>query len=578
MGALANRLRVSVGQYSDKGRKAINQDFHGATVPGEPQLSSKGIVVALADGISSSDVGHVASASAVKCFLDDYYCTSEAWSVKKSAQRVLTATNSWLHSQTRRSQYRYSMEKGYVCTLSAVVLKASTAHVFHVGDSRVYHLHEGNLELLTEDHRVVVSEDQSYLSRALGVDSQLDIDYRAVGIAAGDCLVLATDGVYEFVPDASMVRAIRESADDLDAAARRIGETAYANGSDDNLTVQIVRVDAIQQQGAAEGVQPWQELPPAPVLEARQDFEGYRILREIHGSSRSHIYLAEDGESGALVALKTPSVDLRGDPAYLERFMLEEWIARRIDSAHVLKPRLQTRRRHFLYVVTEYLEGRTLAQWMNDNPSPGIETVRGIVEQIARGLLAFHRLEMLHQDLRPNNVMIDGAGTVKIIDFGSTSVSGLAEGESSVGQPHILGTAQYTAPEYFLGEPGTQRSDLFSLGVITYQMLSGRLPYGAEVAKSRTRSAQRKLRYQSVLDDCRDIPSWVDAALAKAVHPDPNQRYAELSEFLYDLRHPNAELMGRRPPALIERDPVIFWKVLSLVLMLVIVTLLATHR
>ena len=136
----------------------------------------------------------------------------------------------------------------------------------------------------------------------------------------------------------------------------------------------------------------------------------------------------------------------------------------------------------------EFVDGQTLTQWMIDNPKPDLETVRGIVEQIARGLRAFHRMEMLHQDLRPENIMIDKTGTVKIIDFGSTGSPAWSRPRRPPARDDILGTAQYTAPEYFLGESGSPRSDLFSLGVITYQMLTGRLPYGAQVARARTRS------------------------------------------------------------------------------------------
>ncbi len=567
-------LSVTVGQYSDRGRKESNQDFHGVCLPQEPQLSLKGVAIALADGISSSDVGHIASASAVTSFLDDYYCTCEAWSVKKSAQRVLTATNSWLHSQTRQSQYCYDKDRGYVCTFSALIIKSNTAHVFHIGDSRVYLLRSGDLEQLTDDHRLVVSADQSYLSRALGISEQLEIDYCSMQIEAGDVFVLATDGVYEYAPAPFVVESISGGGDDLDTVARRVAEHALAQGSDDNLTLQIVRIDTLPEPAANELSRHWTELPPAPVLEPRMVFEGYRIIRELHGSSRSHIYLAQDCDNDELLALKTPSIDLRGDPAYLERFMLEEWIARRINSAHVLKPCPQTRKREHLYVVTEYIEGQTLAQWMIDNPKPDLETVRGIVEQIAKGLRAFHRLEMLHQDLRPNNVMIDLSGTVRIIDFGATSVCGLSEAHLTELQPHILGTAQYTAPEYFLGEVGSPRSDLFSLGVITYQMLCGRLPYGAQVAKSRTRAAQRKLKYKSVLDEQREIPAWIDVALAKAVHPEPGQRYEDVAEFIYDLRHPNNALLGKRPPALIERNPLAFWQALSFILLVMVMVLL----
>lgn len=569
-----NALRVSVGQHSDKGRKEINQDFHGLSMPEEPLLSSKGIAIALADGIGSSDVSQIASEVAVMGFLDDYYCTSDAWSVKKSVERVLTATNSWLHSRTLQSQYRYDKDRAYVCTLSVLVIKSATAHVFHVGDTRVYRLHADALEQLTQDHRVCVSEGQTCLSRAVGFNTQIEIDYQALPVELGDAFLLASDGVYEHVDAAFLGDAVRGGRGDLDGAARAIVEEAYRRGSEDNLTVQIVVIDDLPSREAGEMRRQLAGLPPPPLLEARMTLDGYRIVRAVHASHRSHIYLALDVQTDAPVILKAPSVDLQDDPAYLERFLMEEWVARRINSAHVLKPCRQTRERHYLYVATEYIDGQTLSQWMIDHPRPEVETVRGIVEQIARGLQAFHRLEMLHQDLRPDNIMIDKTGTVKIIDFGSTRVAGITERDWPREPSAILGTAQYTAPEYFLGEEGTERSDLFSLGVITYQMLSGRLPYGTEVAKSRTLSAQRKLRYASVLDDEREIPVWMDGVLRKAVHPNPLRRYEALSEYVYELRHPNRAFLTRTRAPLAEQHPVRFWQAVSAILALILFVLL----
>lgn len=571
---MSGRLQIALGQFSDKGRKAVNQDFYGVYIPQEPLLSAKGIAIALADGISSSQVSQIASEAAVSGFLADYFCTSEAWSVKKSARRVLIATNSWLHAHTRQSQYRYDADKGYVCTFSALVIKSGTAHIFHVGDTRIYRVQGNSLEQLTNDHRLWLTQDKSYLSRALGINQQLEIDYRALTVEKGDIFVLATDGVYEYANAALIIDAIDKYSDDLDAAARSIAELAYQQGSDDNLTVQIVRVEDLPGQDANAVCQQASELPFPPILDARMDFDGYKIVREVHASSRSHVYLALDAESNVPVIIKTPSIDLRGDAAYLERFMMEDWIARRIDSPYVLKPCAQTRKRHYLYIATEFIEGQTLRQWMLDNPKPDMETVRGIVEQIGKGLRAFHRLEMLHQDLRPDNVMIDNTGTVKIIDFGSTKVAGLSEVMSPTETDFILGTAQYTAPEYFLGEGGTPRSDLFSLGVITYQMLSGRLPYGAEVAKARTRAAQLKLNYRSVLHDEREIPVWIDEVLEKAVHPNPYRRYEDLSEFIYDLRYPSPSFLNRSRAPLMERNPALFWKGVSLSLVIVIIALL----
>jgi serine/threonine protein phosphatase PrpC len=574
---MSRQLKITAGQYSDKGRKEINQDFHGVLVPNGPQLASKGIAIALADGISSSDVSQEAAQAAVTAFLEDYYCTSDAWSVKTSAEHVLVATNSWLYSQTQQSHHRYDRERGYVCTFSGIIIKSRTAHLFHVGDARIYRLRGAALEQLTEDHRVRVSSVQSYLARAMGMDRKVEVDYQAIPLEEGELLVLATDGVYEFTDAACVAVAIEACAGNLDQAAQSIVEEALQRGSGDNLTIQIIRIDELPTPESNEMFRQLSEMPFPPQLDARMDFDGYRIVREIKGSARSHIYLAVDSETGENVVIKTPSVDLQANPAYLERFLMEEWIARRINSPHVLKPCSQTRKRHYIYVVTEYIEGQTLAQWMIDNPKPDLPTVRGLIEQIAKGLQAFHRLEMVYQDLKPDNIMIDSTGTVKIIDFGATRVAGVMEIATPIEQINLLGSAAYAAPEYFLGENGSSRSDIFSLGVIAYQMLSGKLPYGVEVAKSRTKAAQRKLAYQTVLNEEREIPAWIDDAIRKAVEPDPFERYEVLSEFVYDLHHPNNEFLNKTRPPLIERNPVIFWKSVSFVLLMLLMVLGAFH-
>lgn len=566
-------LAVSAGQFSDAGRKPANQDFHGLCVPPGPQRAAKGVAIALADGISSSEAGGLASAAAVRSFLDDYYCTSEAWSVKTSVERVLVATNSWLFAQTRQGQGRYDRDRGWACTFSALVLKSRTAHLFHVGDARVWQLQGEALEQLTEDHRVYAGGGQSYLGRALGIAPQLEIDYRALPLERGDTFLLTTDGVHGHVPAAAMVDVLRRHPDDLDAAARAIAEEALRRGSEDNVSVQVLRVDALPPPEVSEVARMATELPLPPLLSPRMVFDGFRIVRELHASSRSHVYLAVDEDSGETVVLKTPSIDLSGDPAYLERFLLEEWTARRVDSPHVLKAPAPTRRRNFLYVVLEYVEGRTLAQWMVDHPRPDLATVRGIVEQLARGLRALHRLEMLHQDLRPENVMIDATGTARIVDFGAVRVAGLAEMEALDRNP-LPGTQQYMAPEYFLGGSADARSDLFSLAVIAYQLLSGRLPYGAALAQCRTAEDQRKLRYQSLAPLRPELPAWMDDALEKALQPQPHRRYQDVAEFSFALQRADPALRPRGRLPLAERNPVAFWKAVSLVLALGWVVLL----
>ncbi|SNR90782.1 Serine/threonine protein phosphatase PrpC [Methylobacillus rhizosphaerae] len=569
---MSNPLTISIGQHSDRGHKDINQDFHGACVPQGHQLTTKGILVALADGISSSTVSQVASESAVRNLLSDYYCTSDAWSVKHAVQCVLSAINAWLYAQTRSSQYRYDQDKGYVCTLSALVIKSSQVHLFHVGDTRIYRLSGQSLEQLTEDHRVSIHTAQSYLSRALGIGPQIEIDYLSMPVEEGDIFLLASDGVYEYMDAQCISAAIAANTHDLDAAAQQIVAAALERGSQDNLTLQIVRIDHLDHRQPRPFL-PSSILPAPPMLEARMEFDGYHIVRELHHSHRSHLYLAIDNDSGQQVALKTPSTDLSADVAQLNRFALEEWVARRINHAHVLKPCQRQRKPQYIYVAMEFIEGITLAQWMRDNPRPDLETVRGIIEQVAKGLQAFHRAEMLHQDLRPENIMIDRHGIVKIVDFGSVWVAGLEECDFTEISP-VPGTIQYMAPEYFLAGAGSPLSDQFSLGVIAYQMLTGKLPYGAQVARIKTGAQLQRLPYISAIHRHENIPSWIDDALAKAVHLEAEKRYPALSEFIHDLRHPNRKFLNRHQGGLLEKNPLLFWKTTSLLLLLLVIILL----
>lgn len=569
------QLKVTAGQHSDKGRKPLNQDFHGLCLPQGAQREMKGIAVALADGISSSDVSHIASETAVKSFLQDYYCTSEAWSVKQAGQRVISACNSWLYSQSQQSQYRDDVNRGYVCTLSALVIKSTSAHIFHLGDSRIYRLNAQGIEQLTKDHRLWVSQDKSYLSRALGIALHCELDYLSLAVNVGDVFILVTDGIYEHITPSCFTKALEIYPNDLNQAAQFIAERALEQGSEDNLSVQLIRLDELPARQLNEVQQQLESLPFAPVLEARAKFDGYVILRELHASSRSHVYLAEDCGAKERLIIKTPSMDLRGDPNYLERFFTEEWIARRLNSAFLLKAGMQERKRSYLYTVFEYIEGQTLAQWIVDHPKAKIEEVRNIIEQVARGLQAMHRMEIFHQDLKPDNIMIDASATVKIIDFGAASVAGLLEqGCEGQGNP-LLGTMLYTAPELFLGDNSSVRSELYALGCICYFMLSGRFPYGTQVSKARTLSAQRHLEYCSVLDKDSEIPLWMDDALRKAVHPLPERRYQEISEFIHDLRHPNKQFLHKTRAPLMERNPVVFWQAMSFGLAIAIVLILS---
>jgi len=553
---------IELGQSSDRGIKEENQDSYGVLLPESPVLEQKGIAAVIADGVSGCDAGKLASESCVKCLLGDYYCTPDTWTVKTSVQKVLTATNRWMLGMAQQGG---ANQKGLATTMSALIVKSSTVHLFHIGDTRIYRIRDSKLELLTNDHRFWVSKEKNYLTRAVGIDLRLEIDYNNFLLEEGDTFLFSTDGVHEFVSESIMLSKINSHTNNLDRAAREITSLALENGSDDNVTCQIVRFNQLPQVNEQEVYRKLTELPFPPDLNSGMILDGYRIERELHASNRTQVYLATDEDTGQQVVIKTPSVNYVDDPTFLDMFVQEEWVGRRIDNNHVLKIIEQIRPRRFLYYVTEYIEGQTLRHWMSDNPQPSLHDVRGIVRQIARGLRAFHRKEMIHQDLKPENIIIDTQGTVKLIDFGSTKVAGVEEISTPVQRLSLLGTQYYTAPEYLLGQPASYRSDAFSLGVISYEMITGKLPFGEKYGEK----ALTKLQYISMLDIDPDIPLWVDGAIRKIVKRKPTNRYEEISEFIHDLSYPNKKFTEIAHTPLIERAPLTFWKgiaVLSIVL------------
>ncbi|MGR8979446.1 MAG: protein kinase domain-containing protein [Gammaproteobacteria bacterium] len=559
-----SQLAVDIGYASDKGVKAENEDFFGSLIPFGHQLAVKGITVAIADGLSGSDFGKQASQCCVVSFIHDYYSTPDSWSVKQAGQKILSATNSWLYSH---GFSQFQSAKGMASTLSILVLKSTTAHIFHIGDSRIYRLRDGNMEQITRDHRVWVSHEKNYLNRAMGIEPKLEVDYLTLPLAEGDLFLMTTDGVHDFIDEKMMKKLLQEGAN-LRETAERIIAQGQANHSDDNLTCQLIKIEKLPIAREDEILRQYENLPFPPPLAPGMILDGYRIEEELHASKRTQIYRAFDTKTNSRVIIKTPSVLYDDDTYYIEHFLQEEWAGKRLNDDNVVKILGSDREKSFIYYVTEYLEGPTLRQWMNDHPKPDIKKVIGIIEQITKGLRAFHRMEMLHQDLKPENIMFDGKGIVKIIDFGSVKIAGIAEIAPLAidRKENILGTVNYTAPEYHWGHRGTVKSDLYSLGVIAYEMFNGSLPFGRDMPAKPDKMNPEKLGYVPSIHCNPMVPKWIDGALKKATALIPECRYDHLSEFLYDLNTPNPLFLSAEETLpLMQRNPLLVLKIVSAV-------------
>ncbi|WP_375748254.1 protein kinase [Vibrio sp. HN007] len=546
------------------GTRRENQDAILVRVPDDAnELTHKGVVACIADGVSCSEHSQKASHTAVVQFINDYYATPDSWSIKNSASKILTSLNSWLYEEGTKQGLSHN---GLVTTFSSIIIKSNTAHIFHVGDTRIYRMRDNKLRLLTKDHQRTNFGKNAYLTRALGMDRMLEVDYQSMSLQEGDRFILTSDGVHDFIDDSALsdftLNANQLKPQEL---SEEICHQAMNNGSQDNLSCLIMDITQLPAHSLLEHQQRILTRTIPPALQPTNSLDGYVVEKILYEGSRSHVYQVKEPGTDRRMVMKAPSAHYADDTEYLINFANEAWIGAQLNSHRVMKTYPIANDSKFAYQLCEFINGITLRQWIYDNPQPDLQSVRAILEELVKAVRVFQRAGMVHRDLKPENVMITQEGTVKIIDFGAAKVEGLEEitEESRGGVP--LGAVNYIAPEYIANGETSIQSDLFSIAVIGFEMLTGKLPY--KPAKSQNLQAARHVKwvYQSILNYREDIPTWIDLAFKKAVHHQPKQRYLALGEFITDLYTPNKGLQNElKESPLMHRDPILFWKSIAL--------------
>jgi len=571
-----NQLQVDIASHSIQGLKDNNEDAVGFLVPEEATvLENKGIVLAVADGVSSAEAGKEASHTAITRFLSDYYQTPDTWSVKHAGQKILSSINLTLF---KRSHEFVSEEKGYLTTFTALVLKSRIAHFFHAGDSRAYLLRGGELKQLTRDHVASIGSGRSFLARAMGMDNSIQIDYSQFTLEADDIILVTSDGIHDFLSFETIAQ-LMSAKQSCQERIETLVQSALDNGSDDNISGTLCQIASLPNESLNDYNSKLTRLPFPPPLDEGIMLDGYKVLKELFASSRSQLYLVEDTETKEQMVMKTPSINFEEDTGYIDRFIQEEWIGKRIDSEHVVKIIKQQRPRTCLYYLMEYVHGISLEKWIKNNHFPKPKVAFNLVEQIAKGLAAFHNMETIHQDLKPGNILIDENNQVKVVDFGSVFVAGLAEVFIPLEHEGVLGTATYSDPKYLLGKNTGIQGDLYALATITYEIFTGKLPYGDKIEECQTAFEYDRLRYISASVANPIIPMWFDRTLERGVSFDLERRYTNIAEFIQDLKKPNPNYLLDDPKVTKNKSQVLFWQLLSgfWILMLVLVVALFTQ-
>ncbi|SHK95700.1 Serine/threonine protein phosphatase PrpC [Bradyrhizobium lablabi] len=568
---MAQRLsgvKVSVGFCSETGPRKRNEDFAGAVFGPELPQPRRDVVAAISDGIGGAKGGREAAEIAVRGFLDGFCDLPETMEVRRAAATVIDALNGWIHSEGQRDQ----LLMGMGCTFTALVLRGRIAHVLHVGDTRAYRLSRDRLTLLTSDHVRPGGDGRSnILTRALGVETEVRLDYTSQPLAQHDRFLLCSDGVHGTLATEAIADIMRQRVSSEDTA-RELVRAALDAGSTDNCTALVLDVVGLETAETTDIGADIAKLPLIPVPQGGETVDGFVLKVLLSDGRYTRLFGAEDEVEGGEVALKFPKPRMVDEAKFRETFAREAWVGSRVNSpwlGHVIE--LPPGRQSCLYTVMPLYEGELLETRLTRRPGLGLEEGRNIAIKLARAAAALHRAGIIHRDIKPDNVILEREGSLKLIDFGVVRIPGLEDAPPQ----DIPGTLAYMAPEMLDGEAGTEATDIYALGVTMFRAFASEYPYGNVDAISPPRRER-----PTPLSALRpDLPAWLQAALARALAKDPAERFPDMTEFAIEMEAgpASAPHAPSRPLTLYERYPLRFWQGISALLALALLVLLLRH-
>lgn len=554
------RLLAAAGFASETGKRKENQDFVGIYTATELERMRHGMVVALADGVGGAKGGREAAELAVRELIEGLYVQPDTIGPAAAVHRVMAPFNRWLHAMGKSEAMAHT-----ATTFTALIAKGRKAHILHVGDSRAWHFRDGRLTCLTLDHTHSHPDQRHILYRALGVEERLRLDHHEIALDVHDRLLLTSDGVHGTL-DGKRIAAILGVRRSAGADAAALVEAALEAGSQDNTSAAIVDIVALPAPDHDAVAGDVARLPILSPPDEGQSIDGFRLDLLLSDGRYTRLFRATDTASGQTVAVKFPKPALLSEHGARLAFAREILVGSRVNSPFVgsviaVAPERQTR----LYGVQPFYEGVTLEERLKGRIgfSEGLKIATGLTRAVA----ALHRLDIVHRDIKPDNVILTKEGGLKLVDLGVARLPRVDEFATS----EIPGTPSYLAPEMFAGNAGDPATDQFALGITLWRIFAGRYPYGEAEAFARPRFGQIEVPSR----DRAEIPAWLDAALMRSVAVDPAERYGDMVELLRALEGGAAVVrtpLGKAP--LIERSPVRFWQGVSLLLALALVAAL----
>ena len=496
-----------------------------------------GSVALLADGVGGEGNGDMASRLAVETALGVFQSAKTDGPVTNVVREMFDSSAAKV--------FQTAQEKGRMATtLLASIFRQDKITVAHVGDSRAYLVRAGKIKRLTSDHsytalqvklglllerQAMTSPHRSTLTRSIGYEPMCHYDIAAEALQPGDLILQCTDGLYGFVLDDEILEAVVKYHPG--EACKRLVGLAEKRQVSDNVSVQIVQIWDLDgskpNQPAAATRGSGNDLGVGMLLDDR-----FEITDVIAKSGMASLFKANDRKTGAAVAVKVPYLQIESDPAGFDRFKREEEIGLELSHPNILKF-IPVEKKSRPYIVMEYLEGQTLSELLKAvHPLPEPDAVK-IASRVCEALEYMHSKGVVHRDLKPQNIMLCNDGTMRIMDFG------IARSQASrrltfVGFTPAMGTPDYMAPEQVRGSRGDQRTDIYALGAILYEMSTGEAPFGGDSAyvimNARVTGdpvAPRKVNPK--------LTPVLEEIILHAMERDPNRRYPSAAAMRLEL-------------------------------------------
>jgi eukaryotic-like serine/threonine-protein kinase len=287
-------------------------------------------------------------------------------------------------------------------------------------------------------------------------------------------------------------------------------------------------------------------IAPNLTLRPGDKLDGYELEDVVATSGMATVFRARDLKSGLQVAIKVPHPEVESDPTMFDRFRREEEIGTRIDHPGVMKVFANPERTQ-IYMVMEWLDGRLLRQILNEKKKLPVERAVKLMVGICEALDHVHANGVAHRDLKPENIMVDEADGIHLIDFGIAASAG-ARRLTFAHFSQSMGTPDYISPEQVRGKRGDARSDIYALGVMLYEMLTGVVPFSGPnpFAVMNDRLLNQPVPPRELEPS---ISPQLQEIVYRAMEREPKNRYASAREMAHDLRHQEEVGVVARPDA-----------------------------